>query len=87
MLIDAAIPEDRNVIKKEDEKILKYKNIIEIYHMWNVKAKVIPVIIRAIGTISKSLIQYLSSITGKREIKKIQTDQPYWALHTYCGKC
>jgi hypothetical protein len=31
MLIDAAIPGDRKVIKKEDEKILKYKfHIIEI---------------------------------------------------------
>jgi hypothetical protein len=28
MLIDVAIPGDRNVIKKEDEEILKYKNII-----------------------------------------------------------
>ena len=27
MLIDAAIPGDRNVIKKEAEKILKYKDI------------------------------------------------------------
>jgi hypothetical protein len=27
MLIDAAIPEDRNVIKKEAEKILKYKDL------------------------------------------------------------
>jgi hypothetical protein len=30
MLIYGAIPGDRNVIKKEDEKILKYKDIIEI---------------------------------------------------------
>jgi len=44
MLIDAAISEDRNVIKKEAEKILKYKDLItEIQCMWNVKAKVIPV--------------------------------------------
>jgi hypothetical protein len=28
MLIDAAIPGDRNVIKKEAEKILKYKDLI-----------------------------------------------------------
>jgi len=27
LLIDVAIPGDRNVIKKEDEKILKYKNL------------------------------------------------------------
>jgi hypothetical protein len=28
MLIDDAIPGDRNAIKKEDEKILKYKDLI-----------------------------------------------------------
>jgi len=38
MLIDAAISGDRNVIKNEAEKILKYKDFtIEIQHMWNVK--------------------------------------------------
>ena len=42
MSIDVAIPADRNVIKKEAEKILKYKNLtIEIHSMWNVKAKLI----------------------------------------------
>jgi hypothetical protein len=44
MLIDVAISGDRNVIKKEAEKILKYKDLtIEIQRMWNVKARVIPV--------------------------------------------
>ena len=62
------------MIKKEDDEILKYKDLtIEIHHMWNVKAKVIPVIIGAIGTISKSLRQYLSNIPGKHEIKELQT--------------
>jgi hypothetical protein len=38
MLIDIAIPGDRNVIKKDAQKILKYKDlIIEIQRMWNVK--------------------------------------------------
>jgi len=44
MLIYAAISGDKNVIKKEAEKIKKYKAlIIEIQHMGNMKAKVIPV--------------------------------------------
>ena len=40
--------------------------------MWNVKAKVIPVIIGATRTISKSLTQYLNNKTGKHEIKELQ---------------
>jgi hypothetical protein len=37
----------------------------------DVKAKVIPVITKAAGTISKSLRQYLSNITGKHKIKEL----------------
>ena len=41
MLIDVAISGDRNVIKKENDKFLKYKDLtIEIQRMWNVKTKV-----------------------------------------------
>jgi hypothetical protein len=36
---------DRNVIKKEAEKILKYKDLtVEVQCMWNVKTNVMPVI-------------------------------------------
>ena len=73
MLIDVAIPGDRNLVKKETEKILKYKELItEIHRMWNVKAKAVKVIIGATGTVSKSLRQYLSNISGEREIKELQ---------------
>ena len=64
-LIDVSIPGDRNAIKKDAEKILKYKDLItEIQHMWNVKAKVIPAITGATGTISKSLGQYPRTTPG-----------------------
>jgi hypothetical protein len=54
MLIDVAILGDRNVIKKESENILKYKDLtVEIQCMWNVNTKFIPVITGATGTISK----------------------------------
>jgi hypothetical protein len=73
MLIDVAILADRNVIKKEAEKILKYKDlIIEIQRMWNVKTKVSLAIMGATGTISKSFRKYLSSIPGKHDIKELQ---------------
>jgi len=73
MLIDVAISGDRNVIKKEVEKILKYKDLtIEIECMWNVKARVIPVIIGATGTISKSFRKYMSDIPGNHDVKELQ---------------
>jgi hypothetical protein len=63
MLLDVAIPGDRNVIQKEAENILKYKDLkIEIQHMWNVKTRVIPVITGATRTISKSFRKYVSTI-------------------------
>jgi hypothetical protein len=87
MLIEVPIPGDRNVIKKEAEKILKYKDLItEIQRMWNVKTKVTPVIIGATGTISKSFRQYLAAYresTISRNCRK----QLYWAQRTHCGQC
>jgi hypothetical protein len=81
MLIDVAISGDRNVIKKEAEKILKYKDpTIETQPMWNVKTKVIPIIIGATGTISKSFRKYVSNIPRKHEVKGYRK-RSYWALH------
>jgi hypothetical protein len=40
--------------------------------MWNVKTKVIPVIIGATGTISKTFTKYVSNIPGIHEVKKLQ---------------
>ena len=70
---DVAISGDRNVIKKEAKKIISIKTLTtEIHHMWNIKTKVIPVIIGANETISKSFRQYLSNIPGKHNIKELQ---------------
>ena len=40
--------------------------------MWNVKAKVIPVIIGLTGTISKSFRKYASNIPGNHKVKELQ---------------
>jgi hypothetical protein len=73
MLIDVAIPGDSNVIQKEAEKSLRYEDLtIEIQHMWNVKTRVIPVVIGATGTISKSFRKCVSTIPGNHEVKELQ---------------
>jgi len=83
MLIDVAISGDRNVIKKEAEKILKHKDLtIEIQRTWNVKTKVIPVIIGATGTTSKSFRKYVSNIPGKHEFKELQNTAILGTAHT-----
>jgi hypothetical protein len=73
MLIDVAISGDRNVIKKEAEKILEYKDFtMKILCIWNVETNVISVIIRATGMILKSFRKYLSNIPGKNKIQELQ---------------
>jgi hypothetical protein len=72
-----------NFRRQTSKKILLCKDCtIEIQHMWNVKTKVIAVIIGAAGTISHSFRKYLSNILGKDEIKELQK-QPYLEFHTY----
>jgi hypothetical protein len=73
MLIDVAVAGDRNAIQKEAEKILKYKDLtIEIQRMWNVKTRVIPVIIGATGTISRSFRKYVSTVPRNYDVRELQ---------------
>jgi len=86
VLIDVAISGDRNVIKQEADKILKYKDLtIEIQRMWNVKTKMLPVIIGATGTISKLFRKYVGNKQGNMKSRNSRK-QPYWALYTHFGK-
>jgi hypothetical protein len=73
MIIIIIITGDRNVFQKEAEKILKYKDLtVETQRMWNVKTRVIPVIIGATGTISKSFRKYVRTIPRNHEVKELQ---------------
>jgi len=49
--------------------------------MWNVKTKVITVIIGATGTISKTFRKYVSSIPGNHEVKELQKTAILGAAH------
>ena len=66
MLIDVVISGDRNVIKKEAEKILKYKDLaIEIQRMWKVKT-------RSDWDRFRIIQKYISNIPGNHEVKELQ---------------
>jgi hypothetical protein len=63
----------RQKFDEEAERIVKYKDLtVEVQRMWNVKTKVIPVIIGTTGTITKSFRKYLSNVPGKHEVKELQ---------------
>jgi hypothetical protein len=73
LLIDVAIPSDKNVVEKEAENKVKYKNLsIEIQRMWNMKCFVIPIIIGTTGIVSKCLQKYLETIPGQHSIDSLQ---------------
>ena len=62
-----------NTNNNNNNNNLKYKDLTtEIQGMWNVKTKVIPVIIGATGTISKSFRKYMCNIPGKHEVEELQ---------------
>ena len=73
ILIDVAIPADRNVVQKETEKKLQYKSLCkEIQRMWNLKCTIIPVIIGATGIVTRSLRKNLEAVPGRHSIHSLQ---------------
>ena len=71
-LIDMSIPCDKNVSTKEMEKKNKYKDLeIEIQRMWKMKTVVIPVVIGALGTITKGMENNISNVSGNMNIQTI----------------
>ena len=57
-LIDMTVPSDRNIALKEIEKKSKYKYLeLEIQRMWQMKSIVIPVVVGALGTVKKGMVE------------------------------
>lgn len=73
LIIDVAVPSDYNITEKEAEKRLKYKDLqIEIERMWNMKTKIIPIIIGATGLVSNNTPQQLKEIPGNHNLASLQ---------------
>ena len=73
LLIDVSVPADKNVISKEAEKRLKYRDLsIEISRMWQMKTYVVPVVVGALGAVSKNLGGYLLQLSCKLRWDEVQ---------------
>ena len=73
-LVDFAVPADHRVKMKEREKIDKYLDLArELRKLWNMRVKVIPIVIGALGTIPKGLEKSLDELEIRGRIETIQT--------------
>ena len=72
-IIDFAVPFDSRVNFKETEKIEKYQDLArELQKLWNMRVKVIPIVIGALGTTPKKLDKRLNDLGVKCPVKDLQ---------------
>ena len=59
-IIDIAVPGDAGIVEKEKEKVEKYQDLRrEVARLWNVKAKVGPIVVGALGAVTPNLSKHL----------------------------
>jgi len=88
LIIDVAIPNDTHIEVNEREKIDKYQDLrLEVQRMWNIKARVVPIVIGALEATSNNLEKQGS----RRSLEKTRLPnwqrQQYLAVHTSYERC
>ena len=72
--VDFSVPWDGNVVKKEDEKVVKYEALgSEIGKIYKVRTEMVPIVIGALGTVPKRLEGYLKKLDIPDIIGGLQT--------------
>ena len=76
-LVDFTVPADHRVKMEENEKMDKYLDLArELKKIWNIKVKVIPIVVGALGTVPKGLEKGLENGFERLEIRgRIETIQ------------
>ena len=73
-IIDFAVPGDSRIEEKEKDKIEKYQDLgRELQKIWNVKVKIIPLVVGSLGAIPKQLGNRLKQIgitAGTGQVQK-----------------
>ena len=74
-IVDFAVPVDRRLNLKEREKKDKYLDLAgELKRLWNMKVMVILIVISALGTVTKGLVQ------GLEDLEKTGQDHPNYCI-------
>ena len=72
-LIDMTVPSDRNITLKEIEKKSTYKDLeLEIQRMCHMKTVVIPVVVRALGTVKTGMVENIKKVSETATVTEIQ---------------
>ena len=72
--VDFSVPVDKNVLKKENEKIEAYSPLAyEIRKMHKVKTRIVPVVVGSLGVVSKKLKGYIDELGIPDIIGGLQT--------------
>ena len=73
IIVDFAIPYDTRIEQKEKEKVEKYQDLKrELQKLWNMKVKVVPIVIGALGTPPKDIKSRVEELGIETRIEEMQ---------------
>ena len=73
-IVDFTVPVDHRINLKECEKKDKYLDLArELKKLWNMKVTIVPIVIGALGTITKGLLKGLEDLEVGGRVETIQT--------------
>ena len=73
-IIDFAVPRDSRIEEKEKDKIEKYQDVgMELQNIWNIKVKIIPLVLGSLGAIPKqfgNILKQIGITVGTAQVQK-----------------
>ena len=73
-IVDFAVPADHRINLKESDKKDKNLDLVrELKKLWNMKVTIVPIVIGALGTITKRLLKGLEDLEVSGRVETIQT--------------
>ena len=82
IIVDIGVPGDSNILQKETEKCEKHQDLArEIQRIWKSRTKVVPVVVGALGSVSKKLAGHLEQLGIKNRTRTMQKSALLGSAH------